>query len=620
MPRISDNQHLRVNKPPEEESKVVLYGTRQIVHAIASLSLKEIRANITSISSSIDNIYQKFKNKSIFLDANDISDLSHVKQKLKKASWFNKNARKTIKEIDDITAAFKGVQASTPLHTNAILGIKERIEQDLKSISVDAPDKDGDSPLVLAARCDNAEVAQILIKAGAKVNYQNPTGSTPLMSAAARGSTKALKILLNSGADVNISDRYGQSALFSALFNGQTDAAKILLEAGANPNLVDKEGRSILYLIKALRPKNWKALHQLFKKHISDAAVRYTKQHKQTKLVTHAFQLKGQSIISGVPIQYEGGQDKINASRMAKSIAAFGKSDSCPLPKEWAGELAETLTDALEANEEKTLQRIQEGKPALIFTGFIGHAVSVLIWEDICIICDRRRGLSSPLFVHRFDPKKLTVEAITFLQSLKGKTKGDHKIGIESTLPKMLGFKPQSQNELSLQRKVALPFQIVGNCSWASTEGIIKAYMLLKATKGAPDKVPSINSTFLSWQLFQQMLVLDKYLKHPIDPKLLFESFNSLWILKARCPKAFTPPLSKQLADLESKYLTTQSKKETARFRTNKALSSMFPHIKPLRMLQAILGTLSFIFTLQVNLKRTKPTERLSPGKGKTIH
>ena len=66
---------------------------------------------------------------------------------------------------------------------------------------MNAPQVDGTTALHWAARNDDLETADILIRAGAKVTAANLDGATPLLLASINGSASMIAKLLVAGAD-----------------------------------------------------------------------------------------------------------------------------------------------------------------------------------------------------------------------------------------------------------------------------------------------------------------------------------------------------------------------------------------------------------------------------------
>ena len=113
------------------------------------------------------------------------------------------------------------------------------------------------TPLLYAARDGRAEIARMLLAAGAKVNQTEANGESPLLVAISNGQTEIAQILLEQGADPNASDGFGRAPLWSAVDYRNLDAAessgtngvdrepvlaliRALLDRGANPNVQTK--------------------------------------------------------------------------------------------------------------------------------------------------------------------------------------------------------------------------------------------------------------------------------------------------------------------------------------------------------------------------------------------
>jgi uncharacterized protein len=106
-----------------------------------------------------------------------------------------------------------------------------------------AADRYGVTPLYLAAVNGNADVIRRLLDAGVDPNAVDPGGETALMTAARTGSAAALRTLLERGATVDAKEpEFGQTALMIAVRENNDAAVQILLEAGASPDAQTRKG------------------------------------------------------------------------------------------------------------------------------------------------------------------------------------------------------------------------------------------------------------------------------------------------------------------------------------------------------------------------------------------
>lgn len=105
------------------------------------------------------------------------------------------------------------------IHTAVVTGNEEALRQHIAAgTDIDAKDPfGGSSPLITAAVFGKADMASILIGAGADLNFQNNDGSTALISAAFFGRPDIVQLLLDAGADKTIKNNYGATAYQSVI-------------------------------------------------------------------------------------------------------------------------------------------------------------------------------------------------------------------------------------------------------------------------------------------------------------------------------------------------------------------------------------------------------------------
>ena len=141
-------------------------------------------------------------------------------------------------------------------------------------------DESGQTPLLLAAMNDDAEVVGLLLANKADVNIKDNSGHSPLDEAALDGDSPAVKLLLARNSDYNIydaamlgdlekakaflkdkpdlcssKDSDGATALDYAAMKGHPDMMELLVTAKADVNARDK--KAILLCITQLATGSW---------------------------------------------------------------------------------------------------------------------------------------------------------------------------------------------------------------------------------------------------------------------------------------------------------------------------------------------------------------------------
>lgn len=108
---------------------------------------------------------------------------------------------------------------------------------------VNAVDDRSVTALLLACMNGSAAMVDRLLRAGADPNVALSTGETPLMTAARSGNAKVIKLLLNRSADPRAAERSrGQTALMWALAEQHVDVARLLIDNGADVRARSNKG------------------------------------------------------------------------------------------------------------------------------------------------------------------------------------------------------------------------------------------------------------------------------------------------------------------------------------------------------------------------------------------
>lgn len=91
---------------------------------------------------------------------------------------------------------------------------------------------------------------RLLMQLGSDVNYQDKNGRTPLMVAASMGRKNAVEVLINNYAEIERLDTYGWSALMLAVYYNHIQVARFLCECGCDVNLTSSQGMSAMRIAK----------------------------------------------------------------------------------------------------------------------------------------------------------------------------------------------------------------------------------------------------------------------------------------------------------------------------------------------------------------------------------
>ncbi len=146
--------------------------------------------------------------------------------------------RSMIREAVDVNAA-QG-DGMTALHWAALKGDAEMADMLIYAgANLRATTRlGGYTPLYMAAKMGNPAVIERLLKAGADPKTPLPLGLTPLMLAATAGNAESVRLLLQYGADPDAAEtEHGQTPLIFAAANNQTEAIKMLVAHGARVDI-----------------------------------------------------------------------------------------------------------------------------------------------------------------------------------------------------------------------------------------------------------------------------------------------------------------------------------------------------------------------------------------------
>jgi ankyrin repeat protein len=112
--------------------------------------------------------------------------------------------------------------------------------------SLAARNRDGDTPVAVAAKAGRKSFVADLLQRGAKVEDKDVNGATPLLLAERAGRRDVALQLLDAGADANAADLHGETPLIVAAFNGDAILIEQLLARKADPAVADSTGKTAI--------------------------------------------------------------------------------------------------------------------------------------------------------------------------------------------------------------------------------------------------------------------------------------------------------------------------------------------------------------------------------------
>jgi uncharacterized protein len=115
-----------------------------------------------------------------------------------------------------------------------------------KHIDVNVADADGTTPLHWASYRDDLEIADLLIRSGARVNAATDLGVTPLWSACLNGSESMVRRLLRAGANPRLALLLGETPVMAASRSGNPAVVEQLIAKGADVNAHAARGQTAL--------------------------------------------------------------------------------------------------------------------------------------------------------------------------------------------------------------------------------------------------------------------------------------------------------------------------------------------------------------------------------------
>ncbi|GBM63996.1 Ankyrin-3 [Araneus ventricosus] len=134
------------------------------------------------------------------------------------------------------------------LHRAVRLGHVSVVKKILEKGKKDELNVIDETPLLVAVKMNQCEIAYLLLSKGADPDVSSKYGELPLLLAIEKGSSKMVEILLKFGADYLIKDAKGKTSIELAIETRRSDIVELLLEKPDIHNINGQKDSSLLHV------------------------------------------------------------------------------------------------------------------------------------------------------------------------------------------------------------------------------------------------------------------------------------------------------------------------------------------------------------------------------------
>ena len=308
-------------------------------------------------------------------------------------------------------------------------------------------------------------------------------GYTPLIQTAIVNSIEKCQLLLDAGADVNFNDLTRRSALHWAADNHNLSIAKQLLNKKADPNAYTSAGQPVLAMPFLRGQSDMKTLL-----YDAGANLDFAQDFINAKVLGHRFDLQGRvDIVSPdntfIEVEFEGFYSEFTLSLVLKSLLDFKSNFSARHLTDYfqcIDVVAKMLQNAIAlikyqhylvdiVDYEQKIDQLLQHKPLLLPLAYDGHAMSLIQYGRYLIRCDRGAFGRENGTVIIYKIGRMDKFNHHFIKSLLYQRQ--NKQFIDHDMSAVLDLKPIDTLDL--------PVQLSGNCSWANVEAVIPAVLYI---------------------------------------------------------------------------------------------------------------------------------------------
>ena len=338
----------------------------------------------------------------------------------------------------------------------------------------------------------------------AALAIQSKNGNTPLDLAILTNNLKMVEFIDESAPEtfkalLGTPDNDAWIPLHKALnmLEVNDEMIAMLIQKGEPINIyrITDRGDSVLSILKQTRPANFRPWVQKLKG--SKALVSHYQTLIARKALSHAFDISGHSLLIQSATDETFGSMKLEGHRpeewwhlMRKNLPQFKAQFPHVLSQmqmTWLNHLFDLGANSNSYSKEIKLEKVKAGLPVILNSGYSTHAVTVLIWGNQIVICNRGGASRRPIEVYHFNPDNLDQEILSLIEKAKNGTSKAYKDLFFRILPEKLQF---SQDKLDRQMEAAFyfPEQTVGNCTFLSPVTAVFAFLLMGNLRGMDEQ------------------------------------------------------------------------------------------------------------------------------------
>ncbi len=348
---------------------------------------------------------------------------------------------------------------------------------------IDAPNKNGDTPLLACCMSGSIACMDLLLAKGAtpstksydSQNFMHKAArfdQLALLDAFIRKISKNLIQPLLDAPDIN-----GDRPLFESCKLGSLDSIEHLLKLRPNLMLVNHKGESA-YELAIIKDRQAAARLLLEKEPKLEGLLIF-------KILGHVFGFEPHATIAGKKIPYEGSygffMHKIILADLRQPRAR--KIFSMCKQKQFKEFLTAFSHSTIEKRSAQTLvKKIRSGKLTILCSGWDGHDITLVFREGYLVICNRgqgsgmRKGKDRTFFAHKIDLKKITKPLVRKIIEQDFSKQEGIEFFYED-LPEKL----QAQEDAFCEEIYAISPKLskTGVCAYAAGKGAVRAAVAL---------------------------------------------------------------------------------------------------------------------------------------------